>query len=158
MNKGYPHLKHSLGQRSLETQAKLVAKRVAETKEFIENNSGSFSQEVVALAKARGYNKTTFCAKTMLSEKTYERLWSQSMKCMPRPETVMQICLGLNLGIESGEPLFETAGYRLDGSELLLAYRVILLTCPGIAIYECSFILEGLGLPVLAKSYIRKHE
>lgn len=62
------------------------------------------------------------------------------------------------VAFEFGEPLFETAGYKLDGSELLLAYRAILLTCPGITIYECNFILEGLGLPALAKSYIRKHE
>lgn len=123
-------------------------------KEFIDCNSGTFVQEVKALTKRRGYNKATFCARTMLSSKTYDRIWSGSLRSMPKPDTIMQICLGLDLGIEYGEPLFEKAGYRLDGSEILLAYRIILLTCEKIDIYECNELLAQLGYPTLARRFL----
>ena len=125
-------------------------------REFIINNSGSFTEAVIELTKRRGYNKITFRARTMLSSKTYDRIWMNDMRSMPKPETVMQICLGLNLGIEYGEPLFEKAGYKLDSSELLLTYRVILLSCKNIDIYECNEILRNLGLPILGKRFLRK--
>lgn len=112
----------------------------------------------MALSKRRGYNKVTFCAKTLLSEKTYERMKHNAMHSMPRPETVMQICIGLNLGIEYGEPLFEKAGYRLSSSGVLLAYRAILITCKKIDIYECNEVLKLLDLPVLGSRAIRKME
>lgn len=47
-----------------------MKKKLAAMKEFIQNNSDSFSQEVMALRKRKGYNKTAFCAKTLLSETT----------------------------------------------------------------------------------------
>lgn len=137
-------------------RAHLVARKIEEMQEFISNNSGSFGQEVMALTRKRGYNKATFCEKTLLSEKTYDRIVRNEIRGLPRPETVMQICVGLNLGIEYGEPLFERAGYKLEGSEILLAYRIILLTCENIDIFECNEILHLLGLPMLAKRVMKK--
>lgn len=66
----------------------------------------------------------------------------------------MQICIGLDLGIEYGEPLFQKAGYILEGSEVLIAYKGILLSCRGYTVYECNEILGLLSLPLLAKKVI----
>ena len=139
-------------------EAKTVLSKLEKMKLFDFENSGNFSQTVMALTKNRGYNKTTFCAKTLLSEKTYNLIKQNSMQSMPRPETVMQICIGLELGVEYGELLFEKAGYRLRGSEVLTAYRTILLVCKKINIIECNKILEQLGLPTLAKHSIKKNQ
>ena len=42
-------------------------------------------------------------------------------------------------------------GYKLEGSDLFLAYKNILLSCKNYSIYECDEILELLELPVLVK-------
>jgi hypothetical protein len=59
----------------------------------------------------------------------------------------MAICIGLELGIEQGEPLLEIAGYKLGKSHLHRAYRKILSSLKGHSIYECDEFLNTLDLP-----------
>ena len=61
-------------------KAAKVAVRIEEMRSFIRESSSSFSEEVIVLTKRRGYNKATFCTKTLLSEKTYSRIWRGNMR------------------------------------------------------------------------------
>ncbi len=132
-------------------KAEAIGRNVAEELNFVKSQKGSFCQEVMAHVKRRGYNKPTFCEKTLLSERMFERIQTDSLRRNLKPETVMQICIGLDLGIAYGEALFEKAGHKLCGSELHLAYKQILATCQGLSVYECNEILASIGLPLLAK-------
>ena len=139
-------------------KAKAIGSRIKEVEGFVNSNNSNFCQEVMAHIERKGISKASFCKKTLLSERTFERIKSNSLSKNPRPETVMKICIGLALGFEYGESLFEKAGYKLEGSDLFLAYKNILLSCKSYSIYECDEILEILGLPVLVKGTLRQEK
>lgn len=46
-----------------------------------------------------GISKSEFCRRTLLSEKTYERIKYGQLADRPKPETVMQFCVGLGLSL-----------------------------------------------------------
>ncbi len=98
-----------------------------------------------------GISRKDFCERTLLSEKTYERLRDNAM---PRPkfETVMQISVGLSLGGHLGEQLLELGGHRLTAAQF--GYKKILYSYQGHDLYECDEVLNALGLPsILPKQY-----
>lgn len=132
-------------------KAKAIGSKIKEVEGFVNSHNSNFCQEVMAHVERKGINKASFCKKTLLSERTFERIKSNSLSKNPRPETVMKVCIGLDLGLEYGESLFEKAGYKLEGSDLFLAYKNILLSCKSYSIYECDEILELLNLPALVK-------
>ena len=99
-----------------------------------------------------GYNKVVFCNKTLLSKKEYYLIKNNSPKATPRIETVMCICIGLELGPDLGSDLLKAAGYILTNSKQHIAYRLLLSTCSGKSIYECNEILEKCGLKPLKKN------
>ena len=87
---------------------------------------------------------------TLLSEKTYERIRYGRIADRPRPETVMQVCVGLGLPLPDAEGLFNAVGYHLGGCALHEAYRA-LLAQGGLTVYGCDAALRSLGLPPLAR-------
>lgn len=97
-----------------------------------------------------GVPKAEFCRRTLLSEKTYERIMYGRIADRPRPETVMQVCVGLGLPLPDAEELFNAAGYHLGGCALHEAYRG-LLARGGLTVYGCNDELRSLGLPTLAR-------
>ena len=97
-----------------------------------------------------GVSKAEFCRRTLLSEKTYERIRYGRIADRPRPETVMQVCVGLGLPLPDAEGLFNAAGYHLGGCALHEAYRA-LLAQGGRTVYGCDAALRSLGLPPLAR-------
>lgn len=97
-----------------------------------------------------GVSKAEFCRRTLLSEKTYERIRYGRIADRPRPETVMQVCVGLGLPLPDAEELFNAAGYHLGGCVLHEAYRA-LLAQGGLTVYGCDAALRSLGLPPLAR-------
>ena len=97
-----------------------------------------------------GVSKAEFCRRTLLSEKTYERIRYGRIADRPRPETVMRVCVGLGLPLPDAEGLFNAAGYHLGGCALHEAYRA-LLAQGGLTVYGCDAALRSLGLPPLAR-------
>ena len=97
-----------------------------------------------------GVSKAEFCRRTLLSEKTDERIRYGRIADRPRPETVMQVCVGLGLPLPDAEGLFNAAGYHLGGCALHEAYRA-LLAQGGLTVYGCDAALRSLGLPPLAR-------
>ena len=85
-----------------------------------------------------GISKSEFCRRTLLSEKTYERIKYGQLADRPKPETVMQ-------------NLFNAAGYYLGGCKLHEAYRELLSMNDSLTIYECNDVLRHLELPLLAR-------
>ena len=65
-----------------------------------------------------GVSKAEFCRRTLLSEKTYERIGYGRIADRPRPETVMQVCVGLGLPLPDAEGLFNHLPLGLGGVRL----------------------------------------
>lgn len=108
----------------------------------------SFAQFAEALIHDKQYNKLVFAEKTGLSIRTYNRIMKNDLS-NPTLQTVMAICIGLQLRPELSERLLEKAGFRLNTSFLHLAYRKLLTTYIGHSIEACNELLVALGLPPL---------
>lgn len=110
-----------------------------------------FCQQTMEAIKFAKANKAVFCEKTMLSEKTYERLETNKM---PKPtlETVMCICLGLALEYGISSQLLHAAGYELNNTPQQVAYKALLTSFVGHTLYECDEALKALGLSPLIKN------
>jgi DNA-binding phage protein len=115
---------------------------------FLRETELDFAQLAAHYIRRRGYNKVVFCMKTHLSSKTYERIMSDELP-NPALETVMAICLGLQLGIDDSERLLERAGFKLNASPLHLAYCKLLACRVGHDLDACNELLEALGLPII---------
>ena len=120
--------------------------------EFNKKYGFTFCDEVCAHMMRRGCNRVVFSKMTGLSDRTYDRIVRHSLN-RPNPDTVMSICVGLNLGFEFSLSLFQKAGYCLGGTDTQIAYRKILLTLKDISIHECNEILKEMGLPELNSKY-----
>jgi len=99
--------------------------------------------------------KESFRERTLLSDKTFDRIKSGRLD-RPDVETVIALCLGLNLGVIHSDPLLKSAGIDLTNSSVLLhrAYRLLICTFHEHSIYECNEALLAWGLPAIrAKAY-----
>jgi hypothetical protein len=80
----------------------------------------------------------------------FERIRDNQLTA-PKIETVMSICLGLDLGGQIGELLLERAGHKLNASLPHTVYRKLLYSLRGKTIYDYNEVLEALSLPPLTK-------
>jgi len=134
------------------TRIKKFKDAILEEWAFNEQRGTTFCDEVTAHIRRKGCNRAAFSRLTGLSEQTYDRIVRHKVE-HPCLDTVMMICVGLDLGFAYGEVLFNKAGYRLGGTKAQHAYRKILLSFEGISIHECNEILEEIGLPKLNSKY-----
>jgi hypothetical protein len=123
---------------------------LVEQSKFSESTSLSFSQEAYAHVERLKMNKTVFCNKTLLSGKTYDRIKHNRLDD-PSLETVMSVCIGLELGMSYGESLLAKGGYLLSTSPRKTAYKMLLYSYKGHSILECDELLEALNFPLLAR-------
>jgi hypothetical protein len=131
-------------------QGELYAEYVEE-KDFLSRPAMSFSQAAWSHIERLGIGRKEFCERTLLSEKTYERLRDGEV-LHPSLQTVLQVCVGLGLGGVFGEQLLELAGYKLSAQQL--PYKKVLCSYRGHSIYECDKILVSLGMPsIIPKQY-----
>lgn len=123
--------------------------------QFVEKNTISFSQLAFAYMKRCNcqYEKD-FCNKTHLSEGTYKRIKKGEMTYIPKFETVMSICYGLNLGALDGMRLLKSAGFDLAGSTIRLHhvhhYVLSNISANGIDAYD--EILGTFGYSIIKKN------
>jgi hypothetical protein len=110
----------------------------------------NFAQLAYAHIERRDYDKDEFYERTLLSGKTYDRVKANTFP-HPKIETVMSVCIGLELGVFYGIPVLTAAGHTLTNSPLHCAYHQLLATCCGKTIFECNEMLEKSGFEPLNK-------
>lgn len=121
--------------------------------QYLSSTTQNFAQAAYGHIKRKGYNKSVFTEKTLLSGKTFDRIKKNELN-NPTLETVMAICIGLELSPSYSEELLRLAGFTLSNSPQQLAYKKLLHSYRGHSIYECNEVLEALGLsPLCAKAY-----
>ena len=102
----------------------------------------SFSQLLTLHLREKKCNKTIFCKRTLLSERFFERIMGKE-KHTPSRETVLLICISLDIWGKSGEAMFEAAGYAFNQKYYL--HKKTLNSLRGYTIYECDEILIANG-------------
>jgi len=127
-------------------------KSIEEYQEFQMTTMGySFSETVSYLIKKQKLNRVLFYEKTLIDHRQFSRILKNEVN-NPRFDTVIAICIGLNLGLLYGEPLLRKCGYTLD-CDSKAAYKVLLASYCGRSITECNEYLVAQGLkPLLAKN------
>jgi len=111
----------------------------------------TFSQFAWKLIRHKKVNKQIFADRTLLSDAYFDRIKNNRLKTNPDIETVMAICIGLDLDGKIGEELLEKAGHKLNYSQLHVIYRKFLYSLKGYSIYQCNEILEAYGFKSLSK-------
>lgn len=129
---------------------------LAESIALAAEQKGSFSQVAWAqIERCHCDYKETFREKTLLSDKTFDRIKAGRLNS-PDLETVMAICIGLNLGILYGDQLLKYAGFDLAASsnKVHVVYRAMLCTYCDRDIFEWNNALSEFGFPLIcAKAY-----
>ena len=123
--------------------------------EFINKAQLNFAQTAWAHIERLHCDRSKFCKRTLLSEKTYDRLRDNEIR-RPSFETVMLVCIGLGLGGICSEQLVELAGYKLNAERL--GYKKVLYSFHGHSVFECDEIITGLGLPSIIPASYRINE
>jgi len=101
-------------------------------------------QMVAALIEQKGWKKQKFCNMTLLDEYVFERAVSNH-KAPPGIRTLMSICAGMDLDIETAKELLGAIGARLDNSKQGQAFDYILRKMSGYSIHERNEFLRLLG-------------
>lgn len=134
-------------------ELKRFREELIEETQYLSRTSQTFSQAAYGHIQRKGYNKIIFADKTLLSEKTFDRIKNNQLN-NPTLETVMAICIGLELSPPYSEELLKAAGFTLNNSPQQLAYKKLLHSYRGHSLYECNEVLGALGLsPICGKAY-----
>ena len=88
------------------------------------NNTKTFSQRITELMNQKGWNAHKFVKYTRLEPRTYYRITRGEME-NPTIETVINICIGLNVSSLLRDELVRLAGHNWRNNELHCAYRSI---------------------------------
>jgi hypothetical protein len=82
-------------------------------------------------------HRITLCERTLLGEKTFQRIANED-RYKPDMDTVMALCVGLQLSVSDSERLFASAGIALDGPPRNRIFKKILMSFHGHDIYSCN--------------------
>ena len=87
----------------------------------------------------------------LINEDTIRKYRNGSNKSKPNIQTVVALCVGLQLPLPFSLDLVHKAGYTFTGELNNIAYLTILATMTGCSIYNCNKLLRNAGVPPLAK-------
>ena len=87
----------------------------------------------------------------LINEDTIRKYRNGSNKSKPNIQTVVALCVGLQLPLPFSLDLVHKAGHTFTGELNNIAYLTILATMTGCSIYNCNKLLRNAGVPPLAK-------
>ena len=87
----------------------------------------------------------------LINEDTIRKYRNGSNKSKPNIQTVVALCVGLQLPLPFSLDLVHKAGYAFTGEPSDIAYLTILSTMTGCSIYDCNALLRKSGIPPLVK-------
>ena len=87
----------------------------------------------------------------LINEDTIRKYRNGSNKSKPNIQTVVALCVGLQLPLPFSLDLVHKAGHTFAGEPNDIAYLMILSTMTGCSIYDCNALLRNAGVPPIAK-------
>lgn len=138
------------------TQAHIekFAERLKSVNALAKKMPRDLSEMIKKLMKDNGIKEEDLAARSGLSEKTIQRLRNQ--KIVPTIETMVQLCIGLQLDPILSECLMQAAGVQFMDSDLHRAYKVLLDTYYPYSVEYCNSLLKDQKLPTLGKTKTSK--
>ncbi len=140
-------------------QAKSIAEYNMDILEIVQKLPCTFSGMLNCLQEWRGMSVEKLVEKSELSERTIRRYKKSEPECVPI-ETVIQLCIGLQLPPQLSFYLLNVSGNTLMKTEQHMMYYFLLTTCYNDSIFECDKKLYAQGLQLLgneSKKYFEKN-
>lgn len=145
----YNHTDHN---KDVEARAAVMRAEIDEAKsaaKMMESLPATFHQALVALMKWRGMTNEQLAEKALISSKTIQRMRNDPDHKNDL-ETVIAVCIGLQLPPYISDPFIEKAGLKLKVGEKGITYAHLLTTLYQNPIHEFNEYLEVAGYPPLS--------
>lgn len=149
-NSGIVYEAHFSNQNNIK-QVELIKERTQEIYNLSQQLPNSFSGAVAYLIEYSELTIETISERSLLSEKTIQRMKSDYQNYDPSLETIVQFCIGLKLPPELSALLFERSSKRLTNNQKHLTYQFLLNSCYISSLFDCNEILEAQGFKRLGK-------
>lgn len=143
---------HSKQNQTVEERAKAMQVYNREIAGVLTALPNNFPDALVKLMSWRGITVERLAETSAISPKTIQRLRNQT-DYNTTLETVIAICIGLNLPPVLSQALIEKSGYMLKNTETHLTYRFLLDGCYSYSIFECNEMLASLKISPLGEKY-----
>ena len=134
----------------VDAQAKAIIAYNKELAEVMQNLPGGFSGALKYLMTWKGKTVEALAGDCCLDPKTIQRMRNNEAY-ETTIETIVAICIALQLPPAVSEALMARSAYSLGVSEKHLTYRFLLNSCYTKTIYECNEMLLRLGFEPLTK-------
>lgn len=134
----------------VDAQAKAIIAYNKELAEVMQNLPGSFSGALKSLMTWKGKTVEALAGDCCLDPKTIQRMRNNEAY-ETTIETIVAICIALQLPPAASEALINRSACSLGVSEKHLTYRFLLNSCYAKSIYECNEMLQRLGFEPLTK-------
>jgi DNA-binding Xre family transcriptional regulator len=145
----YIHKEHNRG---IEARAAAMLAEQNEVKEaaaILEKLPGSFGQSLILLMKWRKMSNELLAEKALLSSKTIQRMRNDAEHTWDI-ETLVAVCIGLQLPPYISTPLIEKAGLAIKVGEKGITYAHLLSTYYRRTIHEVNEYLHLAGYPPIS--------
>jgi len=107
----------------------------------------NFRETVWAHIERLGLTRNKFYERTLLDDRQFRKFKLGSSQQVTL-DTALAVCVGLDLGLEYGEPLLAKAGYTIANFESN-AYQILLTRCRGWDIPACNEFLKTQNVPLI---------
>lgn len=144
------HYCNSNANNDIDAQAKAISAYNKELAEIMQNLPGGFSGALKSLMSWKGKTVESLAGDCCLDPKTIQRMRNNEAYDTTI-ETIVAICIALQLPPSASEALISRSSYSLGVSEKHLTYRFLLNSCYTKTIYECNEMLQRLGFNPLTK-------
>lgn len=144
------HYSDSKINNDVDAQAKAILAYNKELAEVMQNLPGGFSGALKYLMKWKDKTVEALSGDCCLDPKTIQRMRNNEAYDTTI-ETIVAICIALQLPPAVSDVLINRSAYSLGVSEKHLTYRFLLNSCYTKTIYECNSMLQRLGFDPLTK-------
>lgn len=144
------HFSDSKVNNDVDAQAKAITAYNKELAEVMQNMPGGFSAALKHLMTWKGKTVEALAGDCCLDPKTIQRMRNNEAY-ETTIETIVAICIALQLPPATSDALIDRSGCSLGVSEKHLTYRFLLNSCYTKTIYECNEMLHRLSFDPLTK-------
>lgn len=124
---------------------------VEQTAAIMDELPGKFGATLAYHMDKLGLTNEALTNRCLINEDTIRKYRNGSNKSKPNLQTVVALCVGLQLPLPFSLDLVHKAGHTFTGEPNDMAYLTVLSTMTGCSIYDCNALLRDAGVPPLAK-------
>lgn len=124
---------------------------VEQTAAIMDELPGKFGATLAYHMNKLHLTNEALAGRCLINEDTIRKYRNGSNKSKPNIQTVIALCVGLQLPLPFSLDLVHKSGHTFAGEASDIAYLTILSTMTGCSIYDCNALLRSTGVSLLAK-------